>query len=241
MQGNRLDHPRRAGEAGVRADVDLHRTGADEAIHQVLGQGEVDLVHRQRRPLGAASERVVDVHVEAVLVGRVPDRAERRAEVAAVRPAQIADADPGCAGMGGRVGVDHAQRGAHEVVGSPAPPGPVGRAPADRVPGEVVGALGGQPDAPDQPAGVGEAERLRAAPVDRAPGAAGRVAFVCRAPIRPSMRSPPPCRWPLPAAASPRPPPAEPSGCDRPQQSRAAATSAATAAASAARMPSGGA
>ena len=170
VQGDRLDHPGRPGEPGARAHVDLHRAGADEAVHQVLGQGQVDLVHRQRRPLGPASKRVVDVHVEAALVGGVPDRPELGAEVAAVRPAQIADAHPRGARMGGRVGVDHAQRGAHEVVGSPAPPGSVGRAPVDRVPGEEMGALGGQPHSPQQAAGVWEPDRLRAAPANRAPG-----------------------------------------------------------------------
>ena len=209
MVGDRLDHARRAGEAGARADVDLHRAGADEAVDQVLGQAR----GRPRPPTAAPARRRFEAGSRRPRRGRSGGWRARSPPNAGpksppCRPAQIADADPRGAGMGVCVGAHHAQRGAHEVVGSPARQ-PVGRAPADRVPGEEVGARGGQPDAAHQPAGVGEPDRLRAAPVDRGPRAMVELRSsiernLAIAPMRSvapwDPRRPP--RLPIPAAPS---------------------------------------
>ena len=80
MVRERQHAPGRTAEAGVRADEDPLRPGADEAVDEVLGQLRIDLLRGERRPLAAVEAWVVHVDVEPVLVGRVADAAEARAK-----------------------------------------------------------------------------------------------------------------------------------------------------------------
>src|SRR5438045_3085116 len=80
---------RRAPQVGVRPDEDPHRARRDKSVEQVLRQRPVDLVGSNRRALPTVEPRVVDVDVEAVLVGDVLGP-----EVAAVRATEIADPYP---------------------------------------------------------------------------------------------------------------------------------------------------
>ena len=83
--GEDLDDPARPAQPHPRAHEDALGPGRHEAVHQVLGQRPVD----QRRLVGGAltpvEPRVVDVRVQPVLVGGVPQPAEAPAEGAAVR------------------------------------------------------------------------------------------------------------------------------------------------------------
>ena len=64
---------------------------ADEQVDQLLRGRAVDLVGPARAAQPAVEPRVVDVGVEPVLVRRVADAAEARAEVAAARAREVAD------------------------------------------------------------------------------------------------------------------------------------------------------
>jgi hypothetical protein len=85
----------RTGELRVRADVHGLSARGDEALDEVLGQRRVDLRSVARRFLALVRARVVDVHVEAVLVTGVADVSELGAKVASMRTAEVADRHPG--------------------------------------------------------------------------------------------------------------------------------------------------
>ena len=92
---------------------------------------------------------------------RVTEPAEAGPEVAAARPAQVADPDARRVRMGGVVRRQHAQHRAYEARRAPTPPGPVRRLLQDRVPGEVVETLARQLAAVREPAVPRVAERVR--------------------------------------------------------------------------------
>src|SRR5215204_4746792 len=96
----------------------------------------------------------------------MPDPAELRAEVAAVAATEVADADPGRTRMRRGIGAYHSQRRPHQIIGPPPPRGPVGLARSDRVPGEVVDAIGGEEHTALEASRLGKANRDRAAPAD---------------------------------------------------------------------------
>jgi hypothetical protein len=121
-----LHDARRAGEREARAHEDPLRAGGDEAVDEVLRELDVDLGRPPRRPLGAVAARVVDVDVEPILVRDVADATEARPEVAAARPAEVADADPRRARVRGREVAQDAEHRPHEPVAPPPPPGAVG-------------------------------------------------------------------------------------------------------------------
>ena len=100
MVRERDDHARRPGEAACSGPTKIVTAPASqEAVDQLLRQRAVDLGGVARGALAAVRARVVDVHVEAVLVAGVPDVAEPRAEVAAV--AGGSGRRPPCAGARG--------------------------------------------------------------------------------------------------------------------------------------------
>jgi hypothetical protein len=111
--GERDDDARRTLEPRVRAHEDHLGAGVDEPADEVLGQRQVDLLHRPWRQLLAIETGVVQVDVEAVLVRRVAGQPVSGAEVAAAGPAQVADPDSGGLGMSARELAHHAQRRAH--------------------------------------------------------------------------------------------------------------------------------
>ena len=96
-------HLGRAAQAGPGADEHVLGAGAHEPVDQLLGQPPVDLADLAGDLLLTVPARVVDVDVEAVLVGAVAVAAELGAEAAALRPAQVADDQAGGAGVGGGV------------------------------------------------------------------------------------------------------------------------------------------
>jgi len=87
------DDAHRPDESGVRADEDDLRSGRHETVDEILGQPQIGLTRLERRSLPPVPARVVDVHVEAVLMRNVAGPPEPRAEVSPVGTAQIADAD----------------------------------------------------------------------------------------------------------------------------------------------------
>lgn len=87
------DDAQRPYESGVRADEDDLGSGRHEAVDQILGQPQVGLACPERGALTSVPARVVDVHVEAVLMRNVAGPPEPWAEVSTVGAAQIADAD----------------------------------------------------------------------------------------------------------------------------------------------------
>ena len=80
-----LDDAGRTVKAGAGTDEDELGARPYEPVDQVLGEPVVDLVDRSRRSLAPVAARVVDIGVEPVLVRGVPETAELRPEVAAVR------------------------------------------------------------------------------------------------------------------------------------------------------------
>jgi hypothetical protein len=116
------DDAPRPGQVRCRADEDADRAGADEAAHEVLSQRVVDLGRVVDGALAAVAARVVHVDVEPVLVRGVADAPELRAEVAAVRAAQVADADARRPRVRGGVRVDDPKDGADDAsIPEPAP------------------------------------------------------------------------------------------------------------------------
>jgi hypothetical protein len=93
VQRQNPHHPRRPLQGRVRADEDELRAGSDEPRHEILREPPVDLGGRIRRPLAAVAARVVDVHVEPVLVRGMARPAVGDTKVTAAGAAQVADAD----------------------------------------------------------------------------------------------------------------------------------------------------
>src|SRR5919201_7103980 len=151
----------RTHQPSVRPDV--HELGAcpNEEIDEPLREAVVDLPDGGRRPFPTVEPRVVDVDVEAVLVGRVLGP-----EVAAVPPAEVADPDPGRVRMLRGVRCDDLEHLANKAVRSPTPPGPVRPPVQERVPREVGRPGAGQLDSAHESAVAGSAESERVAPVD---------------------------------------------------------------------------
>ena len=76
------DDAARPTEPGREADEDGLRARGDETVEQILSQVAVDLSGRDRSAQVPVEPRVVDIHVEAVLMGDV-----------LVHPAAVAEAD----------------------------------------------------------------------------------------------------------------------------------------------------
>ena len=109
-------------------------------------------------------------------MGRVADRPVVGAEVAAVRPAQVADQDPRRARVVGRVVAHDPRVRANEPVGPPAPPPAVRLVALDRVPADPVPALRREHHAALQRARLGHADGDRAGASRSRGGAVGRSA-----------------------------------------------------------------
>lgn len=75
----------------ARPDEHTMGTGSDKAVDEVLGESEVDVAGAGRRTFTPVAARIVDVHVEAVLMRRVADGSEPSPEVATARAAEISD------------------------------------------------------------------------------------------------------------------------------------------------------
>ncbi len=161
VRGQHFDDRRRPCQPGVRSHEHVRRAGGDEPVDQVLREPPVDLPRADGRALAAVEARVVDVCVEAVLVRGVARRAELRAERAAGRAREVADADAGRRRMGGLVVADHRDERAYESVGGVPPPRTVRRVLQDEVPGEEARALGGEPSALHQAPLPREPHRVR--------------------------------------------------------------------------------
>src|SRR4051794_26461311 len=138
----RRDDPARAVEVEVRPDEDTDGARLDEAVDELLGEPAVDLGGADRSSLEAVAARVVDVDVEAALVGRVPQAAVPRAEEAAVRAREVADQHPRPVGVLVAVLAQHELDAVDGLGGAPAPPPAVRRAPEDRIPGHEVERVG---------------------------------------------------------------------------------------------------
>ena len=161
MAAEHLDDLRRPAQPGRGADVDADRTGADEAVDEVLGEAAVDLVGTFRRTAAPVAPGVVHVDVEPVLVRDV-----LRPERTAVPPRHVAYPDGRRVRMRTRVLVDHAEHDSDEAVVSPAAARAVRTPVEQRVPGEEVRACGRKLDAADEPAVPRQPDRPGVSPVD---------------------------------------------------------------------------
>jgi ParB-like chromosome segregation protein Spo0J len=162
----RHHHAGGSGEPRVRAHEHGLRARGHEAVDEFLGERRIDLGGVAGGPFLAVRARIVDVHVEAVLVAGVADVAELRAEVASLRAAEVAHRHPRGARMRAPVFASHAQDGADQTTRAVAAPGTIGRPALDRVPGEEVLPLPREPNAAQEPAGRRVADRHRAFPLD---------------------------------------------------------------------------
>lgn len=162
MVREHLHDVRGPAEAGAGADEHADRPCADEAIDEILGESPVDLVRALGRPLPLVAARIVDVHVEPVLMRDVTGP-----EVAAARPAEVANSQARRARVVAGVLAHDAENEAHDSVRPVPPPGSVGRAMEERVPGEEAHALARHLHAPDEPTGAPGPERRGVAPADR--------------------------------------------------------------------------
>jgi hypothetical protein len=184
MVREHLHDGRGSAEAGAGADEHADRPCVDEAIDEVLGEPPVDLVRALGRPFPLVEARIVDVHVEPVLMRDVAGP-----EVAAPRAAEVADSQARRARVVASVLAHDAEEDAHDPVRPVPPPGSVRRAMEERVPGEKAQALTRHLHAPHEPTGAPGPERHGIAPADRRrrrlalglPGKRGR------APPRPSV------------------------------------------------------
>jgi protein MpaA len=149
-------------ETRIRADEDELDAGPNEEVDERLRKAAVDVRCRARCALAPVEARVVEIDIEAVLMRRVPG-----AERAAVRPTQIADADPRSTRMKRCVALDDAQDQADEVVSPPPAPAAVRPAVQQRVPGEERRPAGRKLDATEETAGRRAAEGGRVTPADR--------------------------------------------------------------------------
>ena len=82
----RLDLPPRPAKPDARPDEHLHGARPHEPSHEVLGEDTFDLSRSRGPQLLTVEPRIVDVHVEPVLVRGVTAAAEALVEDASVRP-----------------------------------------------------------------------------------------------------------------------------------------------------------
>jgi hypothetical protein len=120
--------PRGPVQREIGADEDLGRAPRDEAVDELLGGHDVDLVGPPRGALEPVEARVVDVDVEPVLVRQVAEPAVAGAEVAAVGPREVADQHARGVGVRVVVRVQHELGGVDELARAPAAPTAVRRA-----------------------------------------------------------------------------------------------------------------
>jgi len=107
------------------------------------------------------SSRVVDVHVEAVLMRRVP-----RAEPATPPSAEITDPDSPNGGVLAGIRGNHTEHDPDEGIRPPPPPGAIRPPVEKRIPREERWSTGGELDSPRQPPGGRSAESPRVVPAN---------------------------------------------------------------------------
>jgi hypothetical protein len=149
----RLDDSGRAAKAGVGPDEDQPRSRTHEEIDKRLREPTVDLGRIQRRALPPVEPRVVDVHVEAVLMRGVPGT-----EPATPPSTEITDPDSPSGGVLAGIRRDHIEHDSNERIRSPPPPGAIRPPVEKRIPGEERRSTGGELDSPRQPPGGRSAE-----------------------------------------------------------------------------------
>ncbi len=134
--------PVRPRQPRVRADEGVLHAASHDAVHEVLRESMVDLRHVRGGAFGPVAARVVDVGVEPVLVRAVPEPAVARSERPSMRPAQIADEQPGSGRMRAMpLGAELLDE-VDQAIGAEAPPPAVRRAVEDGVPGHEAHARG---------------------------------------------------------------------------------------------------
>jgi hypothetical protein len=146
-------------EPGVRTDEDELDAGLNEEVDESLGESAIDVGRRARSALAPVEARIVEIDVEAVLVGGMP-----RPERAAVRTAQISNADPWSSGVRLGVAIDQAEDEPNEVICAPAAPGPIRPPVKERVPGEEGRTTRWQLDAVHEAPRGGAADHYRFPP-----------------------------------------------------------------------------
>jgi len=87
----RLHDVRRSGESRARANENELRSRGDKTIYQVLREIAIDLARPPRFALAPVAARVVDVGIQAVLMGPVIWRANASAEFPTTGTAEVAD------------------------------------------------------------------------------------------------------------------------------------------------------
>jgi hypothetical protein len=156
-----LDDSGWAAKAGVWPDEDQPRSRTHEEIDELLREPTVDLGRIQRRALSPVEPRVVDVHVEAVLM-----RGVAGTEPAASRSAEIPDPDSPSGGVLAGIRGDHTEHDSNERIRPPPPPGAIRPPVEKRIPGEERWSTGGELDSPRQPPGDRSAKSPRVVPAN---------------------------------------------------------------------------
>ncbi len=133
----RDDGSMRPVETGPVTDEDDARSGREEAIEEILREPAIDRLGRARLPESTVEPRVVDVHVEPVLVRDVC------LHLSAVAPADVADEYARRPGVRGAVRLEHRDDGADGALVPEQPARRVRNRVGDRVPGQPARPLEG--------------------------------------------------------------------------------------------------
>jgi hypothetical protein len=157
-----LDDRRRPAKTCVGPNEDSLGSSSNEELDERLGQPKINLANTQRRPFAPVEPWVVHVDVEAVLM-----RGVARAEPAAVRFAEVSDAQARRAGLGGRIRSDDVEDEADQLVRPPAPPRAVGLPMEQRIPREERRAARRELNSSNESPRGGISERSRALPSNR--------------------------------------------------------------------------
>ena len=127
------DDATRPTEPGRVADKDRLCAGCNETVEEILGEVTVDLARCDWCAQMPITPRVVDIHVEAVLVRDV------LVHSAAATKAEITDDNPWRLGVRGPVGTDHGQDRPDRVLVAEEPMSQIRNAVGVRGPGDPIG------------------------------------------------------------------------------------------------------
>jgi hypothetical protein len=126
VMGEDLHDARGPGKSRVWANEDELRSRGDETVDQVLSKTAIDLGRLPRLALAPVAARVVDVDVQAVLMGGVTETAEAFAEIPSVATTEIPDTHARRVRMFRSVRSQNVERNSNETTRCEAPVGAVG-------------------------------------------------------------------------------------------------------------------
>ena len=102
----------------VRPDEHKFCACPNEAVYEVLGASSCDLSRFAGSALAPVSTRVVDVHIQSVLVRRMAKPSEALPEIATVRSTEVTDAHPRYVTIFRGVSTEDTQDDPNQAIGS---------------------------------------------------------------------------------------------------------------------------